>query len=338
MKATLLQREIEKENAERDLKETERLLREAQEATQVLIKNEQEVNSNLINRNEILTAQREKQSKEADDAREQAEKGRKKCKRQLQKTKKMIKKSEDLEVGLKKKIEKQKEFQRKCDTILNEAKAIQQSRDYFKSKDAKQSRIIQRLKDQVLNLESAERTSAFTKAIKDLNIEVDDLKSTKAKLQKDLEAEKRVKELSLSKAKEQAKIIKETEKKLAQAKGASLGKMDQFLKAERREKLTAGKDVADKVFALLRGIDSPAKAEIAYSTIVTYLGMQFDQITAAVQAEYEVMQLIEDLRARFQKPPETEESPMEDIKYVSGLRYILGERLREEEATETEKA
>lgn len=338
MKATLLQREIEKENAERDLKETERLLREAQEATQVLIKNEQEVNSNLINQNEILTAQREKQSKEADDAREQAEKERKKCKRQLQKTRKMIKKSEELEKQLQEKIGKQVEFQRKCDTILNDAKAIQQSRDYYKSKDAKQSRIIQRLKDQVLNLESAERTSAFTKAIKDLNIEVDDLKSTKAKLQKDLEAEKRVKELSLSKAKEQAKIIKETEKKLAQAKGASLGKMDQFLKAQRREKLTAGKEVADKVFALLKGINSPTKAEIAYSTIVTYLGMQFDQITAAVQAEYEVMQLIEDLRARFQKPPETEESPMEDIEYVSGLRYILGERLREEEATETEKA
>ncbi|KAK8920072.1 hypothetical protein VCV18_008906 [Metarhizium anisopliae] len=335
MKATLLQREIEKENAERDLKETERLLREAKEATQDLIKSQKEVNSNLINQNKILAAQKRKQSKEAIDARAQAKKESVRCDLQLKETKKMIAKSKNLENQLQQKVTAQEKFQRKCDTIFNEAKAIQQSRDYYKSKDAKQSRTIQRLKDQVLNLESAERTSAFTKAIKDLNIEVDDLKSMKAKLQKDLDAEKRVKELSLSKAKEQAKTIKETKKMLAHAKGAALGDMDLFLKKLRSEKLGAAFYIATEVTEFLQDIKTSDEAGEAFEKTHAFLDMHLAAVHAIMEDSIEVEELVEALLPFFKKTA-TGENAKDAIAFAFFLKHSLGKRRDEEKQTETE--
>ncbi|KAG8406935.1 hypothetical protein J3459_018522 [Metarhizium acridum] len=301
MQATVLKTEMEKENAERDLQETERQLAKANKATQDLMRDHEEVTSKLLSQNKFLDAQKRKKTREAAQAREQVTRERNVAEQQLKETEEMIKKSRKLEKRLAEKVKKQEKLRHECDTIFNEAKAIRQSRDYYKSKDAKQSKLIQSLRDQVASLESAERTNAYTKAVEDLSMEVNDLKSTQIRLQENLEAETRLKELILANAKEQDKL-------LAQVRGASSRRTAEVVKLLDGSKHRVEKYIFDKVWDLLKNIDSQEKREIAFKTIVTFLGLVLEDVDAIIQDGGEIKVLIAELTELFSEAatPSTE--------------------------------
>ncbi|EFY84192.1 hypothetical protein MAC_09764 [Metarhizium acridum CQMa 102] len=284
MQATVLKTEMEKENAERDLQETERQLAKANKATQDLMRDHEEVTSKLLSQNKFLDAQKRKKTREAAQAREQVTRERNVAEQQLKETEEMIKKSRKLEKRLAEKVKKQEKLRHECDTIFNEAKAIRQSR--------------------LLQIKRRKAIQAYTESQGSsgkLGIGREDECLHQGRRRFKHGTETRLKELSLAKAKEQDKL-------LAQVRGASSRRTAEVVKLLDGSKHRVEKYIFDKVWDLLKNIDSQEKREIAFKTIVTFLGLVLEDVDAIIQDGGEIKVLIAELTELFSEAatPSTE--------------------------------
>lgn len=183
---------------------------------------------------------------------------------------------EALEAGYQTALEEAEQLREECQKALDKVKALDHSANFWKGKDAENSRTIASLQRQVRDLKDAERIGGFEETIRADKFTIQTLLADRDRMMMEAKKKDGIVDKSLAKMMQQAKTVKKAKAMIQTLQGKHLTATNNMVEMLQCNKMLLSKLILSVVFTMLKHVRSTEEANQTVVDIRAYLQEQRD--------------------------------------------------------------